>query len=461
MGQQNNNNRAAVAISTDGNTAVVASEDVRELTIAVSGDYYSIYDANNDPAGYLYAASSNANQLKTETTLDDNGKWSITFENGVASIVASQSSNHNVMQYNSTNQLFACYASASQKQVYLYVKSDETPSTYSTYITGYGESAGGYRLIASPINNLNPAAIAGMTTGDYDLYSFDQSETEEWRNYKASAFNLEPGKGYLYAKKATTETSSYEFTLTGTPYSGNGEVALSYDASASFAGWNLVGNPWGTAATIETAEGTEVDFYVMNSNGTNLIPSDDNTVAAMQGIFVIAQNDDDVITFVQNETPAVEGKLVLNVTKDRSAVVDRAIVRFGQGNQLPKFMLNPDNTKLYIPQGNEDFAVVRSANEAELPVNFKAIENGTYTLSVNPANIEMEYMHLIDNMTGADIDLIVCEQLSLHTARLALPHPRLAERPFVLLPLARTAPHWRHPRTGQNPAQMLRALARR
>ena len=301
------------------------------------------------------------------------------------------------VQYNSTKEILP----RSAEDI------EEVVESYTLTINGYtdDDAKDGYYLIASPVT-VNPANVEGMTTGDYDLYSFDQSQTDEWRNYKASAFNLEPGKGYLYAKKATTETPSYEFTLTGTPYSGNGQVALSYDADASFAGWNLIGNPWGTAATIETAEGTEVDFYVMNSNGTNLIPSDDNTVAAMQGIFVIAQNNGDVITFVQNETPAVEGKLVLNVTKNRSAVVDRAIVRFGQGNQLPKFMLNPDNTKLYIPQGNEDFAVVRSANEAELPVNFKAIENGTYTLSVNPANIEMEYMHLIDNMTGADIDLL-------------------------------------------------------
>jgi len=39
-----------------------------------------------------------------------------------------------------------------------------------------------------------------------------------------------------------------------------------------------------------------------------------------------------------------------------------------------------------------------------------------------------------------------------------LPHPRLAERAFVVLPLAELAPDWRHPGTGQSIQEMVRAL---
>jgi 2-amino-4-hydroxy-6-hydroxymethyldihydropteridine diphosphokinase len=40
----------------------------------------------------------------------------------------------------------------------------------------------------------------------------------------------------------------------------------------------------------------------------------------------------------------------------------------------------------------------------------------------------------------------------------ALPHPRLAQRAFVLVPLADVAPGWRHPATGETVQALIAAL---
>jgi hypothetical protein len=281
--------------------------------------------------------------------------------------------------------------------------------TYTLTIDGYtdvteGTNNKGYYLIASPVT-VDPSTVDGMTEDNFDLYYFDQSAEDEWRNYEASNFSLVPGKGYLYAKKGN---DTYNFTLTGTPYTGDGEIGLDYDDNAEFPGWNLVGNPFGNSAEISD------DYYEINSDGSELIVNEDYVVDAMQGVFVIAENSESTVIFEEiEETPSNPGaKVVLNVVKNRGNVIDRAIVRFGEGRQLPKFMLNPDNTKLYITEGNQDFAMVRSAAEGEMPVSFKAAENGNYTLSIDAEEMNMSYLHLIDNMTGADIDLLATPSYS-------------------------------------------------
>ena len=263
---------------------------------------------------------------------------------------------------------------------------------------------GGYYLIASPIGTINPEDVADMLDNDFDLFYFDEAQELEWINYKTGSFDLEAGKGYLYANSEDVVLS-----FIGTQYNGTGEVTMSRSGSGRFEGWNLVGNPFSENVYIDR------DFYIMNEEGSEIIPASDierDYIEPMEGVFVVAEQDQETMTFSTTAPDNKSPMIALNLrrggvsTGSTTAVIDRAIVRFGEDRVLPKFQLRSNSTKIYIPMDNMDYAVVHADYMGEMPVNFKAKENGTYTLSLNSEGMEFSYLHLIDNMTGNDVDLL-------------------------------------------------------
>ena len=118
---QKSNNRGAAAITKDTATnTVTINSSVQQFTL-VDGKVAGSFGFSTG-SGYIYAASSSSNYLKTETNLSNNSSWSITISSGTANIVAQGSNSRKYLQYNPNNgsPLFACYASASQQAVCIY-----------------------------------------------------------------------------------------------------------------------------------------------------------------------------------------------------------------------------------------------------------------------------------------------------------------------------------------------------
>lgn len=60
-----------------------------------------------------------------------------------------------------------------------------------------------------------------------------------------------------------------------------------------------------------------------------------------------------------------------------------------------------------------------------------------------------------------DLDILYFNDAVIDSAGLQIPHPRMADRRFVLVPLAELSPELRHPVTHKTTAQMLRGTSDR
>lgn len=314
-------------------------------------------------------------------------------------------------------------------------------ATVKKHITGYTaahhDEAVGYYLIANPLNSTvyySNFATVGLTSGSYDIYSWSYSgeDGKEWRNFRASNFSLATQTGYLYANE-----SDVDFTFTGTVAANNADVtkSLNYASSGSYAfnGWNLVGNPFACNAYTKDATSTDIAFYRMNNAGSGFEAAT-GAIKPMEGIFVKATATGQSFKFTREQPSTGYGNGNLNISlanvvtsRDAVATTDKAIVRFDGGGTLEKFMFREDNMKIYIPQDGTDFAVVASEAKGVMPVNVKVTTTGEYTISISNEDVDLTYLHLIDRLTGEDVDLLIEDSYTFYAS------PRDQENRFTLV----------------------------
>ena len=436
--------------------------DKNEKSLNVGNTYGYLHSTNGSSNNYLKTTLN-------LTSVGDNGYWTFEFdEEGGNAIITAQAGTNNTIRYNSSSSLFSCYESTKQAKIYLYVKDDDTnlefycPTSVNSLSTANGEvytvkngstltitgtsnhaaanliiedggqlfassqvaatvqknivahgatpADGGWNFIASPVaQNLTSNVLTGSGA---DLYYYEEA-SHMWRNYKIDdnlgGFDFANGKGYLYANSANTTLS-----FAGLQQPSNVSVTVPADnlscAADVLTGFNLVGNPFPCKATLNR------DYYAVNGSGLEAKTAE-VVLDPCAGAMVQVSAENKVVTFTRvepttqqtsqpNQLQMTVAQQVMSRGTATSMVNDNAIINFNAGSRLEKFAFNADAAKLYIPQNGKDYAIVSAEAQGEMPLNFRANTDGQYVLTVNPEGVEMNYLHLIDNMTGNDVDLL-------------------------------------------------------
>ncbi|MBR3010067.1 MAG: choice-of-anchor J domain-containing protein [Prevotella sp.] len=172
---QNPNNRAANVISVEEDGTIIPGTSIQQIKLE-DGWYFNVGD------GYLYAASSSKNWLRTETTIDDDGnaQATINIEDETATIQFQGTNERNKIFFNPNNgtPIFSCYASQPMNQqgvatgfypqIYRKVTSTETHSgNVNGDPDGKVDIADVTALVNIIVNNstLTPEQLAA---GDFD-----------------------------------------------------------------------------------------------------------------------------------------------------------------------------------------------------------------------------------------------------------------------------------------------------
>ena len=461
---QNNNNRAATGVTiTDGVIGTI-SDAVCELTLGAEGSNWTFFDANwGTNGGYLYASSSGSNYLKTQATNDANGQWSVSIDSyGTATIVAQGSNSRNNLRYNpnGSSPIFSCYASTSNMaKVELYIRSEEYNHTESETIAnifsfdkhtiGNGvtltvsgtatcndasrmileEGAqfvhhndgvmatvkksveaytddGGWYTIASPFVSYAPAGT--MVGNNYDLYAFNEAGSLEYVNHKVGdGFDLIPGQGYLYA-----HNPAVTLRMTGTLNSGDytQTVSLGYaNSDTNLKGFNLLGNPVAHEIGFSKTESVSDGYYYLN-NDEAWVYTTATTVPAGRGFMVKANAENQSVTLnpqSQRSENREEGQyLCVNIGEAK------AYVKLNEGVSMPLADLKGKHSDLYFLSDHRPYTMlVRDGAEA-IDLCFEPRSNGLMTITVDAEDLDFGCLHLIDNKTGNDVDLLATPSYS-------------------------------------------------
>jgi len=288
------------------------------------------------------------------------------------------------------------------------VYDDPVQVTVQKKIAAYDENRNQWNLIASPVQqDVMPSYDNGFLTDPATGYALTYyvEATHQWVDFKDTEFPIVNGQGYLYANALDTTLLFEGLTYgSGVPH----EVALDYHAAnGGLAGCNFVGNPFACNAFADRS------YYLLDEECNAIVPyafSAATPLPPCAGLIVKANANNESVSF-SREAPASSHNqrylhFAVTLPNNPHNILDHAMVSFNEGDNLEKFALYQETPLLYFTQDDKDLTILSIDSVDVLPMKFIAVENGTFTLHFEVEAAELSFLHLIDNMTGANIDLL-------------------------------------------------------
>ena len=260
----------------------------------------------------------------------------------------------------------------------------------------------GWYTIATPFTSYTPANA--MVSDSYDLYYYDEAAELEWINHKNGlGFDLTPGAGYLYAHHPGV-TLSMSGILNNGDY--RQDVTLSYaNSDNNIKGFNLLGNPTAHSITFNKTANVSDGYYYLE-NGDTWAYALDNTVPAGRG-FLVKANDKAQSVSINPATKRGDGEGAQNAAAIKIDVDgERAYVKMTEGVSMPLFHFQGRHANTYLLRDGKPYVMLVKDDAPCVDLCYQANQAGQHQLNVTLENTELGYLHLIDHLTGAEVDLL-------------------------------------------------------
>ncbi len=297
---------------------------------------------------------------------------------------------------------------------------------------------------------------------EWDFYSYDEPHYH-WINFKRNKrshwhmddpehswqINYEnesqmiPGKGYFAATREETFLQCYG-TLN---YAGVDDTIVTQTSGVPRHGYNLLGNPYQAYLDFKAFVEANVDDYdaIWNNPSTasyTIINEDEQGYQTFayqssynpddagrfihphQGFFVLLRDRDrakahfepvmrnasDTVISQFRGQEHLDYPLVNLFVSEANGNTDMVTVELGrpdEGGAPVMQALRTGNGKIWCHYNDEDWAIAfTQPGITEVGIRFESVEDTEYTLRWNTYNGEFSYLHIIDNMTGADVDCL-------------------------------------------------------